>query len=245
MQLDVGYDRYSTDAAELVYAFSSLIDYDPASSDLGDAVGEHFYIYKTKGQRFLLVYRVRGQKAFGEPAFTADEGLVPIPDSVARLLIGQPCDNAGDSEQDQGKPFSAIIRDLYDWLGELEPRIDEKVALNEDLKNDLREMVICLNANSFRGCLAMAGVVLERMLKEFLAQRRIDFGAEWMVGRLISAVEESGQYLDPSLKNIWNLINAQRIIGVHAKERAPIPSRDQAIMVAYAVKDSLSRLLSA
>lgn len=121
------------------------------------------------------------------------------------------------------------------------------MALKDDLKNDLREMVVCLNADSFRACLAMAGVVLACVLKEFLARRHIDFGADSMVGRLIRAVEDSGQYLDPSLKNksVRNLINVQRIIGVHAKERVPMPSRGQAIMVVCAVKDSLSRLLSA
>jgi len=91
----------------------------------------------------------------------------------------------------------------------------------------------------------MAGVVLERVLKEFLARRHIDFGADWMVRRLMRAAQDSGQYLDPSLENVRSLINVQRIIGVHAKERVPMPSRDQAIMVVYAVKDSLSRLLSA
>lgn len=157
------------------------------------------------------------------------------------------CDDGGESRQEQGKQFDAIIRDLYEWLEGVAPKIDEKVVLKDDLKNDLREMVVCLNANSFRACLAMAGVVLGRMLKEFLAGRHIDFGADWMAGRLIRAVEDSGQYLDPSLKNknVRNLINVQRIIGVHAKEGVPILSRDQAIMVVYAVKDSLSRLLSA
>jgi hypothetical protein len=56
-------------------------------------------------------------------------------------------------------------------------------------------------------------------------------------------IEYSGQYLDPSLKNIWILINAQRIIGVHAKDKTPIPSRDQAIMVIFAVKDTVTRML--
>jgi hypothetical protein len=104
-------------------------------------------------------------------------------------------------------------------------------------------MLVCLNANAFRGCLAMAGVVLERLLGEFLVKRSIHSEKDWMVGKLIGAVEGSGQYVDPSLKTIWTLINAQRIIGVHAKDKVPIPSRDQAVMVVFAVKDALNRMI--
>lgn len=106
-------------------------------------------------------------------------------------------------------------------------------------------MITCLNANSFRGCLAMAGIVLERILKHFLFSHSIPYSKDSMVGRLLGDIEKTGQYVDPTLKNIWNIINAQRIIGVHAKEAVPIPSRDQAIMVVFAVKDSVTRILIA
>jgi hypothetical protein len=91
----------------------------------------------------------------------------------------------------------------------------------------------------------MAGRVLEAVLKIALqrAGRRVE--KDWMVGKLLSEVEEAGLYVDPAAKNIWNLINLQRIVGVHAKELAPIPSREQAVMVVYAVIDTLSRRLEA
>lgn len=116
MKFDVGYAQYSTHNAILVCTFRSLIDYDPTSSSLDDAVGEYFYIYKTKGDRFLLAYHIRGQNAFGAPALTAAEGPVPIPADVAQLLIGRVREYGGESRQEQGKQFDAIIRALYEWL---------------------------------------------------------------------------------------------------------------------------------
>ena len=52
------------------------------------------------------------------------------------------------------------------------------------------------------------------------------------------------EYLDPTLTNIANIINESRITAVHAKERIPIPSRDQAVMVIFATRDVVRRNLS-
>ena len=245
MELDVGYTKYSIENSKWIYSFSAMIDYDPASSSPHDAVGEHYHIYEASTQRFLLHYVVRGQRAFGAPAFTAAEGVVPIPKDVALLLTNRNRDDVTSSTKmaQKGKSYESTVKELYEWLSNIESKIDEVAKTKEDLKNDLREMLICLNANAFRGCLAMAGVVLERLLKEFLSKRSISFQKDWMVGRLLGAVENSGQYVDPSLKNVWNLINAQRVIGVHAKERIPIPSRDQALMVIFAVKEAVNQML--
>ena len=245
MELDVGYTKYSIENSKQIYSFSSLIDYDPASSYLQDAVGEHYYIYEESTHQFFLHYVVRGQRALGAPAFTAAEGIVPIPKDVALLLTNRNRDaivSLTKVEQEKNS-YESTVNELYEWFSNIESKIDEVAKTKEDLKNDLREMLICLNANAFRGCLAMAGVVLERMLKEFLSKRGISFQKDWMVGRLLGAVENSGQYVDSSLKNVWNLINAQRVIGVHAKERVPIPSRDQALMVIFAVKEAVNQIL--
>jgi len=53
-----------------------------------------------------------------------------------------------------------------------------------------------------------------------------------------------GEYLDPTLTNVVNNINISRITAVHAKEKIPIPSRDQAIMVIFATRDVVRRNLS-
>jgi hypothetical protein len=112
--------------------------------------------------------------------------------------------------------FSAIVADLESWLQQTATIIDEHVEVSADLKNDLREMIVCLNAHSFRGCLAMARIVLERILKHFLTRHSIPLASKSMVGQLLGEIEKAEKYVDPSLKNIWGIINAQRIIGVHA-----------------------------
>ena len=246
--LDVGYKIYRIQESRFLYGFSSLIDYDPASSQIEDSIGEHYRIFEAEDGTYLFEYRIRGQEAFGAPGFTAAEGFFPIPSDVATLLIGRdrsPAEKPKDAATDKKLPFDAIIADLQSWLSKMDSVIDESVELKDDLRNDLREMITCLNANSFRGCLAMAGIVLERILKHFLFRHSIPYSKDSMVGRLLGDIEKSGQYVDPTLKNIWNIINAQRIIGVHAKEAVPIPSRDQAIMVVFAVKDSVTRILTA
>jgi hypothetical protein len=187
MKLDVGYTVYSLDGASFLYGFSSLIDYDPNSSDLDDAVGEHFKIYKTSNNSHLLFYKVRGQESLGSPAFTASEGIIPISNDLAFLLMNR--DTRDVSINDTKKHYDALITDLTAWLVEIEPKIDAVFELSQDFKNDLNEMLVCLNANAFRSCLAMAGIVLERLLKNFLTVKNIPHPKNSMVGNLISQIE--------------------------------------------------------
>lgn len=65
MPLDLGWTTIDDESARILYSFSSLIDLDPASSNLGDAVGDHYDILKAACGIFLLCYRIRGQKSFG------------------------------------------------------------------------------------------------------------------------------------------------------------------------------------
>lgn len=51
------------------------------------------------------------------------------------------------------------------------------------------------------------------------------------------------EYDTEKAKPIWKIINQQRIIGVHVKAQAPIPSREQAFMVSFAVIETIKRLL--
>ena len=50
--------------------------------------------------------------------------------------------------------------------------------------------------------------------------------------------------MDPTLANVVNIINVSRITAVHAREKIPVPSRDQAIMVIFATRDVVRRNLS-
>jgi len=54
-----------------------------------------------------------------------------------------------------------------------------------------------------------------------------------------------GKYIDPSLGSIGDIINKSRIPAVHAKEKIPVPSRDQAAMVIHAVVDLTRRTIIA
>jgi len=244
MDLDVGYMKYSIKDSEKIFSFGSLIDYSPNSSLIEHAIGEHYYLYKNKSNNYFIYYEIIGQKGLMEPGYIAANGILPIPSDLALLIKDRPQDiTPVKVNENMPEKFETIVADLYDWHNEIAPEILSKFNNPEDIINDLKEMLICLNASSFRGCLALAGVTLERLLKEFLFRYKIPFEKDWMVGKLIGEVERSGQYVDPSLKNIWNIINAQRIIGVHAKERTPIPSKDQAMMVVFAVKDTTNRMI--
>jgi hypothetical protein len=67
-----------------------------------------------------------------------------------------------------------------------------------------------------------------------------------MVGTLIKSIRERvpTEYIDPTLMNVVNIITTSRNTALHAKERIPIPSRDQAIMVIFATRDVVRRNLS-
>lgn len=240
MPLNLGWTTIDDEGADVLYSFASLIDYDPASSSLLDAVGDHYEILRTDRDVFLLRYRIRGQESFGAPAFTAAAGYFPIPSDVAYLLMGRDRSPVKAPHKPE-MPFDKIVMELEEWRSSLTPVVRDRCETASDLLHDLRELILCLNVQAYRGCLAMAGVVLERAIKQTLTTHEIPFAKDWMVGKLISSLSDAKVYIDPSLKNIWNIINAQRIIGVHATEATPIPSRDQALMVTFAIKDTVTR----
>lgn len=109
-----------------------------------------------------------------------------------------------DLPQKQQVPFGQVVLELEEWLSSLAPTIRDRCDTANDLVHDLRELILCLNVQAYRGCLAMAGVVLERFLKHQLAIHGMTFARDWMVGKLISTLSDAQIYIDPSLKNIWN-----------------------------------------
>ncbi len=240
-QIDLGWKTLSMEDSKWIYGFSSLIDYAPDSPSLSDAIGDHYDIYETRHGEFLFKYRIIGQSGFMAPGHVAAEGFFPIPRDLADLLIHRKSDPVVVNKQEV--PLDVIVGMFSVWIDD---NRDAILCLPEgkDFENDLREMVTCFNASSYRGCLAMAGVVLERSLRYKLSNMGVEIQDDWMVGKMLKTVSDSGEYVDPSLKNVWNIINQQRIVGVHTKETVPIPSADQAAMVLFAVKDLVSRTLS-
>jgi hypothetical protein len=118
-------------------------------------------------------------------------------------------------------------------------------AYREDFLKTLDEIRICFDEGCFIAAIALCGKILEVCLKEVLIRHGQQFEPTAMIGSLLRTVRErvTGEYSDPSLLNVAQLINASRITAVHAKERIPIPSRDQAIMVIFAMRDVVRRNL--
>jgi hypothetical protein len=126
----------------------------------------------------------------------------------------------------------------------------EKEQINEIYRQDflrtLEEIRICFDEKCYIAAIGLCGKILEVCLKETLLRNGIQYDPNSMVGTLIKMIREKlpGEYLDPSLMNVVNIINTSRITAVHAKESIPIPSRDQSIMVIFATRDVVRRNLS-
>lgn len=261
MKLDYGFTHYDTEQAKFIFAWKSLLDYAPDSVSLDLAVGDHYTIYKNSNGYFLYC-RHRIQKNFAGEVTDGQEYIQPITEEmvcVYAILHNNPqlIENEGlqSSQKNIIERILSIIagetpkvikskKEVFLDLDLLATQITEKkLPFAEDIKYDLYELQQCLGITAYRASLAISGRILELCLKQYCVQNSIEFSDNWMVGQLIDKIGQSGNYLDPSLKSVWQIINQQRIIGVHAKTQAPIPSREQAFMVSFAVIDTLKRLL--
>ena len=126
----------------------------------------------------------------------------------------------------------------------------QQATINENYKEEflhtLEELAICFDNACYIAAIGLSGKILEVCLKEILITNNISFDPNSMIGSLVRLVKEKipSEYTDPSLVNIANIINQSRITAVHAKERIPIPSRDQTIMVVFATRDVVRRYIS-
>lgn len=126
----------------------------------------------------------------------------------------------------------------------------QKAELNENYREDflktIDEIRICFDDGCFIATIGLCGKILEVCLKEVLLRHNIKCDPNAMLGTIIKSIRERvpGEYFDPTLLNLVNIINTSRITAVHAKERIPIPSRDQAVMVIFATRDVVRRNLS-
>lgn len=115
----------------------------------------------------------------------------------------------------------------------------------DDLLASLRELDTCFRHDCFIACLAMSGKILEICLKQVMLDSEIPFDDTWMIGTLLRKLKEAAceKYIDQSLGDIANIINKSRIPAVHSKEKIPVPSRAQAVMVIHAVADTVNRTI--
>lgn len=262
MKLDYGFTEYDTEKAKPIFSWKSLLDYDPNSSSLELAVGDHYTIYKDAKNGYFLHCRQRIQRSFAGEVADGQEYIEPITGEmvcVYAILHNNPQLIESEGLQSYQKSITERVlsigagetpkvskskREVFLDLESLATQVSEKkLPFAEDIKYDLHELQQCLGIAAYRASLAISGRILELCLKLYCVNNGVEFSDNWMVGQLIDKIGQSGKYLDPSLKSIWQIINQQRIIGVHAKAQAPIPSREQAFMVSFAVIDTLKRLL--
>lgn len=225
------------------------------------AVGDHYTIYKDVQGGYFLYCRQRIQKNLAGDVVDGQEYIQPI--TAEMVCVYAILNNAPSIIESEGlHNYQKVITDtVLSFIAGEAPKVGSKkevflelesigaqmskkeIPFAEDIKYDLYELQQCLGIAAYRASLAISGRILELCLKLYCVGNAIEFSDNWMVGQLIDKISQSGKYLDPSLKSIWQIINQQRIIGVHAKAQAPIPSREQALMVSFAVIDTLKRLL--
>jgi len=116
----------------------------------------------------------------------------------------------------------------------------------DDFMATLNEIRIRFDEGCFIAAIGLCGKILEVCLREVLLRHNVQSDPNAMVGALIRSIRERipDEYLDPTLLNVVNIIKTSRITAVHAKERIPVPSRDQAVMVIFATRDVVRRNLS-
>lgn len=242
MRIDVGRKQYDSTEAKEVCSFAPLIDYSPNRFSAQDAIGYDYRLFDAGGA-YLLGYRIVGQRTAFGPGFVAAEGLVPLPCDVGELIGRRVRAHPGQPVPPSNYNLKTILEHVDRTASVVNSRLAPEDIARAYLLHDLEEMKICVNVGAYRGCLAMAGRILEAVLKIALrrAGRRVEKNC--LVGKLLAELEEAGLNADAGARNISNLINLQRIVRVHAKEMAPIPSGEQVVMVVYAVIDALIRRL--
>lgn len=143
------------------------------------------------------------------------------------------------------KPLNEVSKSVLDLI-----EVCEKTNINSNYKDDfiktLEEISICFQQECYIATIALCGKILEVCLKEILIRNNVNSDNIFMIGNLIKKVKTDvpNEYIDSSLENIGGIISKSRNTAIHYGERIPIPSRDQAIMVIFAMRDVVKRNLS-
>lgn len=233
---------------------SSVFDYNPADY-YGPEIGSHWKILELKDDvtpptgypQYLSHWLEIGQEQMMGPGHVEVDEYYPMQGHLAaqfvRLYDTEKERSQKKYDEKQSKHTSNPIIHISNWFAEIDGLLDENFLYPKDVKNDIEEMIQCIKSKSFRASLAMAGRVLEQVLNQLVLNHNLDINQDLMMGRKIGALREGGVYLDPTLGNIVNVINTQRISGVHVKESIKIPSEDDMHMVMFAVKSAIGRLI--
>lgn len=244
---------------ESIHKTNSVYDYNPADYH-GPMLGSHLEIFQLRNDgiappinrpEYLLHWLEIGQKeAFGPGHVETDE-YYPLQADFAKRFVSEEKARtarflAKRQEEKQKKLAEASnpIISVSNWIEEIDNQLEQHFSNPEDARHDIKEMIDCAISGSYRACLTMAGRVLEQVLNQMISVHQLSVDEQAGVGLKIKALRKGEVYLDPSIKDIWNIINKQRIVGVHAKEAVPIPSEDDVNMVIFAVKGCLTRLMT-
>lgn len=143
-----------------------------------------------------------------------------------------------------GGPASEVSQSL-EQLREECSAVRLPVQFRDDFDHTLREMSTCFDHKCFIATIALAGKICEICLKQTLVDHAIQYDPEAGLGRLLGLVRERcpAAYIDESLGKVAGIVTTHRNAAVHARERVPIPSRDQAISVIFAMRDLVQRRL--
>ena len=154
---------------------------------------------------------------------------VPIPELIDDAIAG--------ANNDTVASLGDLLRRCRSWS--ISP------LYKDDLIATLAELRTCFAQDCFIACLGLSGKILEVCLKQTMITHHINFDEKWMIGQLLNTLRAAKPdfYLDRSLGEVAIIINKSRVTAVHALERVPVPTRDQAAMVIHAVIDTVNRTL--
>lgn len=156
--------------------------------------------------------------------------------SVLRVSLREAVARADRAHPDESERIRELARHFasshVDW------------AFKDNLTTSLHETDRCLAEGCYIAVLALCGKLLEITLRVVLLNAGHPAPDDAGLGNLLRrAAEAPHVHLDSALKNVANIIKLSRIPAVHAKDRVPVPSEGQALMVVRAVLDALQRLL--
>jgi len=169
------------------------------------------------------------------------ESITSLPHELVTALALQRESSAKEEAPPRAEIEQLFVGGFIDSLRRDLATVEHRAR--KSLDDDLGEVAACLRVGAYRAVLALIGRSLEIVLKMGLDGRQIEYGPEWMVGRLLREYQDRGVYLDPTLKNSYNLLNLHRVQAVHFKEIDQVPTKEQALAAVLTLVDTVRRCL--
>lgn len=140
------------------------------------------------------------------------------------------------------KPISEVTKSVSDLV-----EMCKNKQINNNFKDDfirtLEEIAVCFQNECYIATVSLCGKILEICITDVLQSNNIDTSNIRMLGNLIREARNRvpNRYFDPSLENIAKIISLSRNSAIHYNEIIPIPSRDETIMVIFAIRSVVTR----